>query len=72
MSKKVLTTLGAVELLALCQPTKCSICGTTLHESKTGMRKIAERCVCSDCYFADFGEELDAHPIGVPRAHRVR
>jgi hypothetical protein len=70
MSIKELTQLEDAELLALCQPTACSVCGVKLHESKTGMRRIAGRCVCSDCYFNAFGDELDAHPIGIPRSHR--
>jgi hypothetical protein len=58
------------QLLELFQPTKCFACGVTLHESTTGCRKVSEGCVCSDCYFKAFSDELESHPICVPRMHR--
>jgi hypothetical protein len=58
------------ELLALFQPSKCMTCGVTLHETMTGCRKVEGGCVCSECYFRDFSDELEQHPICVPRMHR--
>jgi hypothetical protein len=58
------------ELTELFQPTKCLICGETLHESTTGCRPIEGGCACSDCYFEAFSKELEQHPICVPRMHR--
>lgn len=45
---------------------KCECCGVPLQESITGNRDG----LCSDCYFEDFGEELDAHPISALRVSR--
>ena len=58
------------ELLKEYTPSRCVTCNIDLHESTTGIRKTADGCMCSDCYFASFGEEIDKHPIGVPRMHR--
>ncbi|WP_166145859.1 hypothetical protein [Methylosinus sp. RM1] len=48
----------------------CVSCGIPLQESITGNRHCAEGFVCSDCYFDDFGEELDRHPIATLRVVR--
>jgi hypothetical protein len=58
------------ELLDKYQPTKCSTCGVTIHETTTGCRTIGTECVCSDCYFRSMSDELDQHPICIPRMHR--
>jgi len=58
------------DMVNLFKPTKCMTCGVTLHESTTGCRLVEGGCQCSDCYFKDFSEELDHHPIGIPRMHR--
>jgi len=65
-----LMKLSEAELLELFQPTKCLICGVTLHETTTGCRKVEGGCECGDCYFKTFSEELERHPIAVPRMHR--
>lgn|SRR5579862_634324 len=52
----------------------CAICDVPLQESITGNRVI--HCdetiehVCSDCYFEKWGEEIDHHPIAMPRRTR--
>jgi hypothetical protein len=45
----------------------CKVCGIPLQESVTGNRPDQK---CSDCYFEEFGEELDQHPIALLRATR--
>ncbi len=45
----------------------CNKCGIPLQESVTGNRPNG---TCSDCYFEDFGEELDKHPIALLRVTR--
>jgi hypothetical protein len=46
------------------QGTKCAKCGNPLcGETET----IDGKPVCDDCYFEEFGEELDKNPIGMPR-----
>lgn len=45
----------------------CKCCGIPLQESVTGNRPDGK---CSDCYFEDFGEELDNHPIALLRVSR--
>jgi hypothetical protein len=71
MKIEVLTTYTDEQLLDLLQPTACAQCGTKLHESRTGMRKVTGgKCLCSACYFKRVGEAIDRHPIGAPRMHR--
>ena len=45
----------------------CRVCGVPLQESVTGNRPDQK---CSDCYFDEFGEELDEHPIALLRVTR--
>jgi hypothetical protein len=45
----------------------CKRCGVPLQESVTGNRPDQ---TCSDCYFEQFGEELDKHPIALLRVTR--
>jgi hypothetical protein len=45
----------------------CRCCGIPLQESVTGNRPDQK---CSDCYFDEFGDELDQHPIAVLRVTR--
>ena len=49
---------------------RCAECNTPLQETLTGNRKTAKGHVCSKCYFEAFGDELDSHPIVMPRAIR--
>ena len=85
MTARDLLNVPDSELLAVCQPTKCDTCGVTLHESTTGIRKVAREdasacppnqsgrvCICSDCYFDRFNAHIECHPIGRPRMHRPR
>ena len=62
-----LLSMTVEELLDRYQPSKCAKCNVTLHESTTGCRFIGGDCVCSDCYFHSMSDELDRHPICVPR-----
>lgn len=43
---------------------ECCRCGIALQETLTGKRKVQGGHACSDCYYGDFDEELDQHPIG--------
>lgn len=71
MATKLLTEYTDEELQEIFQPTKCAKCGITIHESKTGMRKVAgDECYCSACYFESIGELIDDCPIGIPGRHR--
>jgi hypothetical protein len=70
ISGKKLLNMKAEEMFDKLQPTKCARCGVSLHETTTGCRKVKGGCVCSDCYFKDLSEEVEKHPIGVPRMHR--
>lgn len=45
---------------------KCAHCEIPLQESVTGNRNG----MCSDCYFDDFGAELDSHPVASLRITR--
>lgn len=49
----------------------CSDCRKPLQETVTGNRPCSDgRCLCSDCYFDEFGRELEAHPITAFRVAR--
>ena len=41
----------------------CSVCHVPLQETITGKRRIDQGYACSDCYYAELGEELAKHPI---------
>jgi len=49
----------------------CGHCGITLQESITGCRKVADEFYCSDCYFSEMGDALEAYPISAPKVHRA-
>jgi len=49
---------------------RCVKCGIPLQEAVTGNRLTDEGHVCSDCYFAMLSEELDHHPLVMPRTVR--
>ena len=71
MKTRLLLESSDEKLYEIFQPTKCANCDTRLHESKTGMRKIADgQCLCSSCYFERIGELIDESPIGLPGRHR--
>jgi hypothetical protein len=49
----------------------CAECGIPLQETVTGNRPCGEGIhLCSDCYFDEFGRELDANPISAFRVVR--
>jgi len=70
MKPEQLRKMSKDEILSRFQPSHCAQCGVTLHETTTGNRHTAQGCMCSDCYYADLGREIEAHPIGVPRRRR--
>jgi protein-arginine kinase activator protein McsA len=43
---------------------KCQACGVPLQEAIYGYRRVGDGAECSDCYFDDFSEQIDAHPVG--------
>lgn len=45
---------------------KCAKCKNIIDET----HYINKKPVCSDCYFDAFGEEIEKHPICMPRLHR--
>lgn len=49
----------------------CHKCDTMIRESITGCRRLADgKFACSDCYFEDLGDALEAFPILPPRIRR--
>ncbi len=49
----------------------CFRCKLPLQESVTGCRQLKDgNFVCSDCYFEDLGDALEAYPIMPPRIRR--
>lgn len=50
--------------------TKCTACKTSLDFETTGMQKVSGGYMCDDCYFDALGEEIEKHPIGIPRTPR--
>ena len=72
-----MTLLRAVDILAgkVSLPQKhftCAKCDTPLRESVTGCRKLSNgEFNCSDCYFEDFGDAIEAFPIVPPRTPRA-
>jgi len=55
------------EILEIAQLKSCSRCNQPLQKTVTGCRKTGKGYVCSDCYFEEFGNELEKHPLFVPR-----
>lgn len=49
---------------------RCAVCDIALQETVTGNRKVGDGHVCSDCYFNILSEEIDQHPILMPRTPR--
>lgn len=49
---------------------KCSSCGISLQETRTGCRHTADGTLCSDCYFAQLGRVVEEHPITTPSIRR--
>jgi len=49
---------------------KCVCCGVTLQETITGNRPTEEGNHCSKCYFEKIGDEIENHPIFIPRTKR--
>ncbi|MGU3452420.1 hypothetical protein [Methylobacterium sp. 391_Methyba4] len=49
----------------------CSDCGIPLQETVTGNRPCGDgKHLCSDCFYEEFGREIDAHPIATLRVLR--
>lgn len=55
------------EILEIAHLQACGRCKQALRGAITGRRKIGNEYVCSDCYFEEFGNELEKHPLFVPR-----
>lgn len=45
---------------------QCKVCNIPLQEAIHGYRHVQGGACCSDCYFDDISELIDAHPIGRP------
>ena len=37
----------------------CDACKVPLRENTTGFRRVGDRCLCSDCYFREFSDEIE-------------
>ncbi len=48
----------------------CNKCGIPLRERITGNRQVGSDRYCSDCYFNELGELIDAAPIGIRSVSR--
>ena len=53
------------QVKAIFKPSLCPICGEPLqmyekHQTSRGV-------ICSDCYFDLLGDEVEQHPVGLPR-----
>jgi len=49
---------------------RCAVCKIPLQETVTGNRTVGDGHVCSDCYFDTLSDEIDQHPILMPRTPR--
>ena len=49
----------------------CKECGVSLQEAIQGYRRVGDFAKCSDCYFDEISDLIDAAPIGRPMS-RVR
>ena len=49
----------------------CEGCGVPLQEAIQGYRRVGDFAKCSDCYFDEISDLIDAAPIGRPMS-RVR
>jgi CRISPR/Cas system-associated protein Cas10 (large subunit of type III CRISPR-Cas system) len=49
---------------------RCAVCKVPLQETLTGNRITDKGHVCSDCYFRAMSDELEKHPIVMPRTVR--
>lgn len=47
----------------------CSKCGDVIDLQVNGVRKYGDKDVCTDCWFDLFGDEIEKHPICMPRVH---
>ncbi len=70
MSAEEFLRLTPEQLLAASEVGRCTDCGCALQETITGNRRTSSGYVCSDCYFARMGDELDKRPIAVPCVHK--
>jgi len=48
------------------QEESCTYCPHPIPPHETGLYSTADGASCSDCYFKDFGEEIEKHPIYNP------
>lgn len=45
---------------------KCPDCGNNLIQSQCVIRDGKQVWICGDCYYGQFGDEIDKHPIVNP------
>lgn len=49
---------------------RCPYCGVLLQETITGRRRTPKGDACSDCYYEQLGEIIEAHPVTSGGIHR--
>ena len=49
---------------------RCISCGVVIQTNITGINKSPKGMVCDDCYYQEWGEEIEKHPVGHPHIHR--
>jgi hypothetical protein len=59
--KDVVADPSLIERSLKCE--RCCTCGLELQETITGKRKMPNGYACSDCYYAELGEEIERHPL---------
>lgn len=72
LPKKTLGDLAKLthkQIKQLCPAEKCKICGQEIQfESNDDPgHTIGEKLVCEDCYYTAMGDEIEKHPLGIPR-----
>jgi len=48
----------------------CAICQGTITPREEVQRLVSDIIVHTDCYFEEWGKEIDENPIGHPRQHK--
>jgi NAD-dependent SIR2 family protein deacetylase len=49
---------------------RCAKCQSELRENITGYRCGSDGPRCSDCYFGELSDLVEAHPVGLPALRR--
>ena len=66
----ILAKMNDEEILARLPVEKCYKCEIPIDRQDEGKYSIEKKPVCGDCYFHEFSNHLDKHPIHRPRTHR--